>query len=107
MTCEACIADISGSLQKLSGIQKVEANLKDQLVSIEGTGSSDLLVRKLDAYSMRHNTNLYVQLRLLLLYLQFKRLDEMQFYVVPEAQIVSDYAGCSWHMISYQIVNRD
>jgi copper chaperone for superoxide dismutase len=41
MTCEACIADISGSLQKLSGIQKVEANLKDQLVSIEGTGLSE------------------------------------------------------------------
>jgi copper chaperone for superoxide dismutase len=40
MTCENCIKDISGSLYKLSGIQKVEANLKEQLVSIEGTGSS-------------------------------------------------------------------
>jgi copper chaperone CopZ len=40
MTCESCIKDISGSLFKLSGIQKVEANLKDQLVTIEGTGSS-------------------------------------------------------------------
>jgi len=42
MTCESCIKDISGSLHKLSGIHKVEANLKDQLVTIEGTGSSHL-----------------------------------------------------------------
>jgi copper chaperone CopZ len=42
MTCESCVKDISGSLYKLGGIQKVEANLKDQLVSIEGTGSSHL-----------------------------------------------------------------
>lgn len=42
MTCESCIKDISGSLYKLNGIQKVEANLKEQLVSIEGTGSSHL-----------------------------------------------------------------
>jgi copper chaperone CopZ len=40
MTCESCVKDISDSLHKLSGIQKVEANLKDQLVTIEGTGSS-------------------------------------------------------------------
>lgn len=40
MTCESCVKDISGSLHKLDGIQKVEASLKDQLVTIEGTGSS-------------------------------------------------------------------
>ncbi|KAL5319789.1 hypothetical protein ACEPPN_012846 [Leptodophora sp. 'Broadleaf-Isolate-01'] len=40
MTCESCVEDISGSLHKLSGIQKVEANLKDQLVTIEGTGAA-------------------------------------------------------------------
>lgn len=44
MTCESCVRDISSSLHKLSGIQKVEANLKDQLVSIEGTGASSLCV---------------------------------------------------------------
>ena len=38
MTCESCVKDVSESLFKLVGIQKVEANLKDQLVSIEGTG---------------------------------------------------------------------
>jgi copper chaperone CopZ len=42
MTCESCINDISGSLYKLTGIQKVEANLKDQLVTVEGTGSSNV-----------------------------------------------------------------
>jgi copper chaperone CopZ len=41
MTCESCVKDISSSLYKLGGIQKVEANLKEQLVSIEGTGSSN------------------------------------------------------------------
>jgi copper chaperone CopZ len=40
MTCESCIKDVSGSLYKLNGIQKVEANLKEQLVTIEGTGTS-------------------------------------------------------------------
>jgi copper chaperone for superoxide dismutase len=38
MTCQSCINDVSDSLYKLGGILKVEANLKDQLVSIEGTG---------------------------------------------------------------------
>lgn len=37
MTCESCVREISGSLYKLSGIQKVEANIKDQLVTITGT----------------------------------------------------------------------
>jgi copper chaperone CopZ len=45
MTCESCIKDISGSLHKVVGIQKVEANLKEQLVSVEGTGSSHLSIR--------------------------------------------------------------
>jgi len=44
MTCESCVKDISGSLYKLSGIQKVEANLKDQLVSIEGTAAPSAIV---------------------------------------------------------------
>lgn len=41
MTCEGCAKDISSALHKLPGITKVEANVKDQLVSIEGTGSYD------------------------------------------------------------------
>lgn len=38
MTCDGCAKDVSGALYKLDGISKVEANFKDQLVRIEGTG---------------------------------------------------------------------
>lgn len=38
MTCEGCVKSVSDSLYKLDGIAKVEANLQDQLVRIEGTG---------------------------------------------------------------------
>lgn len=41
MTCDGCAKDVSSALHKLPGITKVEANVKDQLVSIEGTGSYD------------------------------------------------------------------
>jgi copper chaperone CopZ len=39
MTCDGCAKDITGALHKLPGITKVEANVADQLVSVEGTGS--------------------------------------------------------------------
>lgn len=41
MTCDGCAKDITGALHKLPGITKVEANVKDQLVSIEGTGREE------------------------------------------------------------------
>lgn len=44
MTCESCVKDISTSLYNLNGILKVEANLKDQLVSIEGTAAPSAIV---------------------------------------------------------------
>lgn len=43
MTCESCVKDVSGALHQLKGINKVEANLQDQLVSIEGTGMESLM----------------------------------------------------------------
>jgi len=49
MTCEACVKDISGSLNKLEGIHKVEANLKDQLVSIEGITAPSAIVAAIQA----------------------------------------------------------
>ncbi|CAG8958624.1 hypothetical protein HYFRA_00009941 [Hymenoscyphus fraxineus] len=49
MTCESCVQDISASLFKLSGIEKVEANLKDQLVSIEGTAAPSAIVAAIQA----------------------------------------------------------
>ncbi len=42
MTCDSCAKDITGALNKLPGIIKVDANVQDQLVAIEGTGSYDL-----------------------------------------------------------------
>ncbi|KAJ5569805.1 superoxide dismutase copper chaperone Lys7 [Penicillium hispanicum] len=44
MTCEGCVKDISNSLYKVDGIKKVDANLKDQLVFIEGTAPPSSIV---------------------------------------------------------------
>jgi copper chaperone CopZ len=44
MTCDGCVKDVSGALHKLQGINKVEANLQDQLISIEGTGMDPLVL---------------------------------------------------------------
>lgn len=43
MTCESCVKDVSGALHQLKGINKVEVNLQDQLVFIEGTGMEPLV----------------------------------------------------------------
>ncbi|KAF4214746.1 hypothetical protein CNMCM5878_008936 [Aspergillus fumigatiaffinis] len=44
MTCESCVKDVSDSLYKVEGIKKVEANLKDQLIFIEGTAPPSSIV---------------------------------------------------------------
>ncbi|KAL1967053.1 hypothetical protein VTN77DRAFT_3577 [Rasamsonia byssochlamydoides] len=44
MTCEDCVKDISESIYKLKGINKVEARLKDQLVLVEGTAAPSSIV---------------------------------------------------------------
>ncbi|KAJ5673755.1 hypothetical protein N7462_009194 [Penicillium macrosclerotiorum] len=44
MTCEGCVKDISNSLHKVDGVNKVEADLKDQLVFIEGTAPPSSIV---------------------------------------------------------------
>ncbi|KAF1836200.1 Cu,Zn superoxide dismutase-like protein [Decorospora gaudefroyi] len=49
MTCQSCINDIEGSLHQLSGITKVTANLKDQLVAIEGTAAPSAIVEAIQA----------------------------------------------------------
>lgn len=38
LSCDGCVKSVSDSLYKLDGITKVEANLKDQLISVEGSG---------------------------------------------------------------------
>ncbi|KAI4697654.1 uncharacterized protein J4E84_000786 [Alternaria hordeiaustralica] len=49
MTCQSCINDIEGSLQQLSGVNKITANLKDQLVSVEGTAAPSAIVEAIQA----------------------------------------------------------
>ncbi|RHZ56193.1 copper chaperone CCS1 [Aspergillus thermomutatus] len=44
MTCESCVKDVTNSLYKVEGVKKVEANLKDQLVFIEGTAAPSSIV---------------------------------------------------------------
>ena len=45
MSCEACVKDVSKSLYELRGITKVSADLKSQLVSVEGNAAPSAIVR--------------------------------------------------------------
>ncbi|KAK3334022.1 superoxide dismutase [Cercophora scortea] len=49
MHCDSCVKDVSGVLYKLQGITKVEANLQDQLLSIEGTAPPSAIVEAIQA----------------------------------------------------------
>ncbi|KAL1839686.1 hypothetical protein VTJ49DRAFT_1251 [Mycothermus thermophilus] len=49
MTCDGCAKDITDALHKLPGIIKVEASVKDQLVSIEGTAAPSAIVEAIQA----------------------------------------------------------
>ncbi|OLN82722.1 Superoxide dismutase 1 copper chaperone [Colletotrichum chlorophyti] len=49
MTCDGCVKDVSDSLYKLGGITKVEGNLKDQLISVEGTAAPSAIVDAIQA----------------------------------------------------------
>jgi len=49
MTCDGCAKDVTGALHKLPGITKVEANVKDQLVSVEGTAAPSAIVGVIQA----------------------------------------------------------
>ncbi|KAF2500279.1 Cu,Zn superoxide dismutase-like protein [Lophium mytilinum] len=47
--CEDCIKDVSGSLYKLKGIKNVTANLKDQLISVEGNEAPSAIVEAIQS----------------------------------------------------------
>ncbi|KAM9885318.1 hypothetical protein BJF96_g1869 [Verticillium dahliae] len=49
MTCDSCVQAVSDSLYQLKGITKVDANLKDQLVSVEGTAAPSAIVDAIQA----------------------------------------------------------
>lgn len=42
MTCDSCVKSVSDALYGLDGIAKVDVSLKDQLVTVEGTGKIGL-----------------------------------------------------------------
>ncbi|OJJ46602.1 hypothetical protein ASPZODRAFT_16356 [Penicilliopsis zonata CBS 506.65] len=44
MTCDSCVKDISNALIEVEGIKKVEANLENQLVFVEGTAPPSSIV---------------------------------------------------------------
>ncbi|KKY16606.1 putative superoxide dismutase copper chaperone [Phaeomoniella chlamydospora] len=47
--CDGCVQDVSGALNKLEGITKVQANLQDQLVFVEGTTAPSQIVSAIEA----------------------------------------------------------
>lgn len=63
MRCDACVKDVSDTLYKLQGITKVDANLKDQLVLVEGTGTQGLTPQQIIENNLRHGVAPYRRLR--------------------------------------------
>jgi len=49
LSCEDRVTDVSGSLYKLNGITNVTANLKDQLISVEGTAAPSAIVEAIQS----------------------------------------------------------
>ncbi|KAI1061786.1 hypothetical protein LB507_010707 [Fusarium sp. FIESC RH6] len=49
LSCDGCIKAVSDSLYKLGGINNVEGNLKDQLVSVKGTTAPSAIVEAIQA----------------------------------------------------------
>lgn len=49
MTCDGCVQDVSGSIEKIPGISKVEAKLQEQLVLVEGTAAPSSIVAAIQA----------------------------------------------------------
>jgi len=47
--CASCVKDVSGALEKVEGITKIEANLKDQLFHIEGTAAPSSIVSAIES----------------------------------------------------------
>ncbi|KAH7140736.1 putative superoxide dismutase copper chaperone Lys7 [Dactylonectria macrodidyma] len=49
LSCDGCIKSVSDSVYKIDGISKVEGNLKDQLISVEGTAAPSAIVEAIQA----------------------------------------------------------
>ncbi|PHH82865.1 hypothetical protein CDD82_4503 [Ophiocordyceps australis] len=44
LSCDGCVKDVSEQLYKLEGISKVEANVEEQLISVEGKAAPSAIV---------------------------------------------------------------
>jgi copper chaperone for superoxide dismutase len=49
LSCDGCVKSVSDELYKLNGIKKVEGNLKDQLISVEGSAAPSAIVEAIQA----------------------------------------------------------
>jgi len=49
MSCDSCVKSVSDALYSLDGITEVNANLKDQLVAVKGTGKLQRMIILLGA----------------------------------------------------------
>ena len=47
--CDNCVKDVSAALKKVDGVTKIDANLKDQLVLIEGTAAPSSIVSAIES----------------------------------------------------------
>ncbi|KAF4975763.1 hypothetical protein FZEAL_7497 [Fusarium zealandicum] len=49
LSCDGCIKSVSDSLYQLKGINKVEGNLEDQLISVQGRAAPSAIVEAIQA----------------------------------------------------------
>ncbi|PHH59354.1 hypothetical protein CDD81_3358 [Ophiocordyceps australis] len=49
LSCDGCVKEVSEQLYRLGGISKVEANLEDQLISVEGKAAPSAIVEAIQA----------------------------------------------------------
>ncbi|OAA61132.1 superoxide dismutase copper chaperone [Niveomyces insectorum RCEF 264] len=49
LSCDGCVKDVTDALHKVAGISKVEASLKDQSVSVEGTAPPSAILKAIQA----------------------------------------------------------
>ena len=47
--CDSCVKDVSVALNKVDGVMKIETNLQDQLVFIEGTAAPSTIVSAIES----------------------------------------------------------
>ncbi|KIV83194.1 hypothetical protein PV11_05244 [Exophiala sideris] len=47
--CDSCVKDVTGALEKVEGISKINCNLKDQLFYIEGTAAPSSIVSAIES----------------------------------------------------------